>query len=113
MLFISFVDITLVLPFSLSSLIAAPFLVEMGYMAQYNLSMIMYATASSSVAEIWGLITQVVYGFVMLIAPTSVLLMITLGYVEENYTKWIKYIWKFIVAVLILCVAAILVASIL
>ena len=49
----------------------------------------------------------------MLIAPTSVLLMVTLGYVEESYTKWIKYIWKFLAAVLILCVAAILVASIL
>jgi len=98
---------------SLSSLIASPFLVEMGYMAQYNLSMILYATASTSVAEIWGLITQVAYGFAMLIAPTSVLLMVTLGYVEESYTKWIKYIWKFIVAVLILCIAAILVASIL
>lgn len=98
---------------TLSSLIASPFLVEMGYMAQYNLSMIYYATASSEIAEIWGLITQVTYGFVMLIAPTSVLLMVTLGYVEESYTKWIKYIWKFIAAVLILCVAAILVASIL
>lgn len=98
---------------SLASLIASPFLVEMGYMAQYNLSMILYATASSSVAEIWGLITQVVYGFVMLIAPTSVLLMVTLGYVEEKYTKWIKYIWKFLAAVLILCITAILVASIL
>ena len=82
-------------------------------MAQYNLSMTLYATASSSVAEIWGLITQITYGFAMLIAPSSVLLMVTLGYVEESYTKWIKYIWKFIVAVLILCIAAILVASIL
>ena len=98
---------------TLSSLIASPLLVEMGYMAQYNLSMTLYATASSSVAEIWGLITQVTYGFAMLIAPSSVLLMVTLGYVEESYTKWIKYIWKFIVAVLILCIAAILVASIL
>lgn len=98
---------------TLSSLIASPFLVEMGYMAQYNLSMMLYATASGSVAEIWGLITQVTYGFVMLIAPTSVLLMVTLGYVEESYTKWFKYIWKFLAAVLILCIAAILVASIL
>ena len=98
---------------TLSSLIAAPFLVEMGYTAQYNLSMIYYATASTSISEIWGLITQVAYGFVMLIVPSSVLLMVTLGYVEESYTKWIKYIWKFIAAVLILCVAAILVASIL
>lgn len=98
---------------SLSSLIASPFLVEMGYTAQYNLSMVYYATSSSSIAEIWGLITQVTYGFIMLIAPSSVLLMVTLGYVEESYSKWIKYIWKFIAAVLILCVVAILVASIL
>ena len=98
---------------TLSSLIASPFLVEMGYTAQYNLSMIYYATASEKISEIWGLITQVTYGFAMLIAPSSVLLMVTLGYVEESYAKWVKYIWKFIAAVLILCVAAILVASIL
>lgn len=98
---------------TLSSLVASPFLVEIGYAAQYNLSMIYYATASTEMNEIWGLIVQVTYGFVMLIAPSSVLLMVTLGYVEESYTKWIKYIWKFIAAVLILCVLAILVASIL
>ena len=98
---------------SLASLIGAPFLVEMGYAAQYNLSMIYYATASESISEIWGLIVQVTYGFVMLIAPSSVLLMVTLGYVEESYKKWVKYIWKFIAAALILCVIAILVASIL
>ena len=40
----------------------------------------------------------------MLIAPTSVLLMVTLGYVEESYTKWFKYIWKFLVAMLVVII---------
>lgn len=98
---------------TLSSLISSPFMVEMSYAAQYNLSMIYSATSSTEVAEIWGLIVQVTYSFVMLIVPSSVLLMVGLGYVEENYCKWVKYIWKLLVAVFIACLVAILIASIL
>ena len=96
---------------TLSSLISSPFMVELDYAAQYNLSMIYSATASESIAEIWTLIVQVTYGFVMLIVPSSVFLMVGLGYVEETYSKWVKYIWKLLLAILILCIAAILIAS--
>lgn len=97
---------------SLSTLISSPFLVDLSYSAQYNLSMVYYATSSEAIAEIWGLIVQVAYGFAMLVAPSSILLMVGLGYVEEGYKNYLKYVWKFLAAVLILCVIAILVATI-
>ena len=54
-----------------------------------------------------GLISNVYIGnFVdaafALIAPTSVILMIGLSYLDIPYTKWLKYIWKFA-----LCITAI------
>lgn len=98
---------------TLSSFISSPFMVDIAYAAQYNLSMIYNSTGSETVAEIWGLIVQITYSFVMLIVPSSVLLMVGLGYVEETYSKWFKYIWKLLIAVFIACLVAILIASIL
>ena len=96
---------------TLSSLISSPFMVDMSYAAQYNLSMIYSSIGSEEVAEIWGLIVQVTYSFVMLIVPSSVLLMVGLGYVEESYSKWVKYIWKLLIAILVASLAAILISS--
>lgn len=98
---------------TLSSLISSPFMMELSYAAQYNLSIIYSSIGSESVTEIWCLIVQITYGFVMLVAPSSVLLMVGLGYVEEDYCKWIKYIWKLLLAIFIICLIAILIASVL
>ena len=98
---------------TLSSFISAPFLVEMSYAAQYGLSLVYYAVGTESVSEIWGLVTQITYGLAMLAVPSSVLLMIVLGYVEEKYSKWIKYIWKLLLAIFIACLIAITVATLL
>lgn len=48
-----------------------------------------------------GIIFQSIYGLVMLVAPTSVLLMGTLAYLEIPYTKWLKHIWKLFVELLV------------
>lgn len=98
---------------TLSSFIAAPFMVDLGYAAQYILSMDYYVANSENLMELWGLVTQVAYSFAMLIAPSSILLLVGLGYVEESYSNWVKYIWKFLLAVLVASIAAILIASIL
>lgn len=52
-----------------------------------------------------GLLTQMVHGFVMLIAPTSVVLVAGLSYLNISYTEWFKNIWKF----LLLALAAIVI----
>lgn len=97
---------------TLASFVTTPFMVDSSYAAQYLLSMDYYI-AGESLMELWGFVTQVAYGFAMLIAPSSVLLLVGLGYVEESYSNWVKYIWKFLLAVLVASVATILIASIL
>lgn len=47
------------------------------------------------------LIFQSMYGLVMLLAPTSVVLMVTLTYLEISYKEWFKAIWKFALELLV------------
>ena len=42
------------------------------------------------------------YSLVMLVAPTSVLLLVSLVISDTEYTTWIKYIWKLALALLII-----------
>ncbi len=47
------------------------------------------------------LIFQSMYGLVMLVAPTSVVLMTTLSYLNISYTEWLKHIWKVALEILL------------
>lgn len=51
-----------------------------------------------------SLILQSVYNLVMIIAPTSVGLIIGLYYLNIPYNKWFKFIWKLLVALLIIVI---------
>lgn len=97
---------------TIAALVSTPFMVDLNYALQYVLSMIFYSTNNSTLLELYGVIVQSIYGVVMLIAPTSVLVMVSLMYTEESYTKWVKYIWKFVLAVLVAVLIAITIASI-
>lgn len=96
---------------TLSSFIGSPFMVEEIYAAQYIIQLIYSVTANDAMLELYGLIVQVTYGFTMLIAPSSVLLMISLYYLGEGYTKWFKYIWKLLIVVFAACLIAITIAT--
>lgn len=96
---------------TLSSFIGSPFMVEEVYAAQYILQILYSVTANDAMVELYGLIIQITYGFGMLIAPSSILLMISLYYLGEGYTKWFKYIWKLLIVVLAACLIAITIAT--
>ena len=49
-------------------------------------------------------IIQAVYNLVMIIAPTSVGIIIGLYYLDIPYNKWIKYIWKLLLILLLLVI---------
>lgn len=95
---------------TLSSLIAAPFMSDQLYAAEYLLRALYIINTDKSISELYGLIVQVLYGFAMLAAPTSILLMTGLYYTGESYTKWIKYIWKLLLVILVACLIAITIA---
>ena len=49
-----------------------------------------------------GIIFQAMYGLVMLIAPTSVVLMAILSYLNVSYKEWMKRIWKLLLELFVI-----------
>lgn len=49
-----------------------------------------------------GVIFQAMYGFVMLLAPTSVILMATLSYLNISYKDWLKRVWKLLLELFVI-----------
>lgn len=49
-----------------------------------------------------AVLLQGIYGLAMLVGPTSLILILGLTYFDVPYTTWLKYIWRFILALVIL-----------
>ena len=76
------------------ALLAGLFNVEPSYAFQ---SVIPYLASIVTDTKLYPLIAtmfQSLYGVVMLVVPTSVLLMISLAYLKVSYKDWIQYSWK-------------------
>lgn len=54
-----------------------------------------FSLYDTAVVPIIAFLFQSLYGVVMLVAPTSILLLGGLSYFNISYKEWIKYIWKF------------------
>ena len=91
---------------SLASLIASVFNVEMRYISA---SILPYLSATYSATEpsLIAIIYQAMYGFVQFFAPTSLVLMLGLSYLDIKYKDWMKYIWLFLVGMLVILIGII------
>lgn len=68
-------------------------------------SVLPYLTSIYTKASVYptiGIIFQSIYGFTMLFAPTSVILMGVLAYLNIPYGKWLKTIWKLLLELLLI-----------
>lgn len=54
---------------------------------------------------------QSLYGLISIIGPTSLMLIFALSYLDVPYTTWLKYIWRFILALFILVIAVLLIIA--
>ncbi len=78
--------------------------IEPLYVAQNTLPYITSVITDSELYPVLGVIFQSVYGLVMLIAPTSLLLIGTLTYLNVSYGQWLKHIWKLFLQLLVVLV---------
>lgn len=85
----------------LVAILASFFNVDPSYTFQ---SVLPYVASVSNKGDfsLIGLVFQSMYGLTMLFAPTSVVLMAVLSYLDIPYTKWLKTIWKLILELLLL-----------
>lgn len=63
----------------------------------------------SSTYSIIGVIFQAFYGVTMLAAPTSLILMMVLSYLDIPYCKWLKSIWKLLVELVVVVAIVIMI----
>ena len=52
-----------------------------------------------------SILLQSVFGLVSIFAPTSAMLFVGLSYMDIPYKDWIKYIWKFVLIMLVVIIA--------
>lgn len=78
------------------TVISALFVNELPYVVSYMASNITAAYTDSSVYTLLAFSMQSIYGLLMLIVPTSALLIAGLSYLKVSFKDWIKYIWKYV-----------------
>lgn len=86
----------------INGLLVSLFGVEMQYVM--SLGGNYYAAMFAENASISAVAFQSAFGLVSFFAPSSAILMIGLAYLGIPYKEWLKYIWKFLVAMLLVIV---------
>ena len=79
--------------------ITSIFGVEMQYVM--SLSGTYFAAEATKHTKELAVIFQSAYGFAMFFMPTSAALMMGLSYLEIPYKEYLKFIWKFLIALLL------------
>ena len=79
------------------------------YLAQVTLPYVTTVVTDTTLYPILGVMTQAVYGLMMLVAPTSAVLVGVLSFLDIPYLQWLKHIWKLFVELLIVLVVLFLI----
>lgn len=86
---------------ALTAFCAGVFNVEFLYSSNAVVPYFLSLVTDTKVYPLAGVIFQSMYAVAMLIAPTSIILMGTLAYLDIPYGKWLKHIWKFLLEIVI------------
>lgn len=93
----------------IGAFITSIFSVEMQY--AISLAGTYYAAAYTDALPAIAIIFQTAFGFVSFFVPSSAILMIGLSYLDIPYKEWMKFIWKFLLAILAVIIVIILVIA--
>ena len=63
--------------------------------------------------NIYAILFQSIFGLVQMCGPTSILLIAGLSYLDVPYSKWLKYVWRFVLYMLILIFIVLMIVSVL
>lgn len=83
--------------------------VETVYVAQSTLPYVTSVITDASMYPVISVIFQAIYGLMMLVAPTSVILLGTLTYLDVSYGQWLKHIWKLFLQLLLILIIVFLI----
>lgn len=87
--------------------------VDLYYTSASTFAMIVSNLTEKANLSVYAVMFQSLYGLVQIIGPTSVLLLAGLSYLEVPYKSWLKYIWRFVVELLIVIIVVLMIVSLL
>ena len=76
--------------------------VDLYYIIAGVFSPILNLVTDESVNSSVAILFQGIYGIFSMVGPTSIILIFGLSYLNIPYTTWLKYIWRFILALIVL-----------
>lgn len=98
---------------ALVAIVGSIFSVDFFYTANGIFTPILSSLTDKANLNIYSVMFQSLYGLVQLVGPTSILLIIGLSYLEVPYKTWLKYIWRFVVELLIAILLVLMLVSVL
>ena len=94
---------------ALSTMIGSVLNIEMVYLAQSTIPVISSMFTSSR--DLIILVFQAIYGLTMFVAPTSLVLIMGLEYLDISYKTWIKFSWKLLLQLLVVILAILIIVT--
>ena len=85
-----------------TAILASLFNVDPSYSFQSVLPYLVSVVKDTGSYGLIGIIYQTMYGFTSLFAPTSLILMVSLTYLDVSYGSWLKNIWKLLLELFII-----------
>lgn len=96
---------------SLISFLGSILNVDLYYTNAGVFSVIVSSLSDAAKLDVYSIAFQSIFGLVSLIGPTSLLLIVTLTYLDIPYTKWLKYIWRFVLELVIAIFVVMMIVS--
>lgn len=87
--------------------------VDLYYTSSAIFTTITGSLTSTANLSIYAIMFQSIYGLVQLIGPTSILLIVGISYLDVPYITWLKYIWRFIIQLIIVILVVLMIVSLL
>ena len=107
--FLGFTKNLNVITMTIVAMFSSLFNIESAYVAQSTLPYVTSVITDTTLYPIISVIFQAVYGLMMLVAPTSIILIGTLSYLDIPYLQWLKHIWKLFLELLLVIIVMFLV----
>lgn len=87
------------------------FINDFTYLVGYLYAPLEAVYTDTAVYPILTVILQAIHGLAMLVLPTSAILIAGLSYLKISYKEYLKYVWKFLIGVFVICMLIIVIAS--
>ncbi len=94
---------------SIVAILASVINIDMSYVAQGSLYTVSQVFANTSLNPTLAVLYQSMYGLTSFIAPTSVLLITGLCYLNVSYKEWFKHIWKLLLELLVIILVVLII----